>query len=375
MKKELLIITLLTLTLIGCGKKKANSDDPDVKIVPVNVGTVSRQAIEKTTTFFGDILADHSVKVYSTIPNKIVRLHHDIGDEVKVGELLAEINTEKIHQAADQAKAGLDAARAQLQNVNSEYDRLKKLYKEKAVSQSQMDAMTTQRDAARSSVKQLEAAYSSAQSQLKDTKITAPVTGVIVLRSLNEGDQAAPQIPLFEIANMDTVRILINVIERQLPDIEMGQSALVNVTAYPDTVFKGKVARVNPTLNPMTRTAEAEIRIPNPGHLLRPGMFSKVEVVLDEHQNAVVIGKANIIEKTRLAYDNGQLSTAKVEIDRFVYVVDKNKAELRPVKTGILSDDEAEVVDGLQSGETIVTVGQHNLEPGDSVKVFVPSEN
>ncbi|NOZ75850.1 MAG: efflux RND transporter periplasmic adaptor subunit [FCB group bacterium] len=367
MKRTLEIIIILSL--FACGGKNSKQDAVEEKVIPVNITTVTQQPIRETATFFGDILASESVKVYSTIPNKIVRLYHDIGDEVKAGDLLAEINTEKIHQAVSQAEAGLEAAQAQYDNTRLEFDRLAKLYKENAVSQSQMDAMRTQLDAAKSSVKQLKAALSTARSQLKDTRITAPVSGVIVLRSLNEGDQAAPQIPLFEIANMDTVRVLINVIERQLPQIQPGQLARAEVTAYPEISFEGKVIRVNPTLNSMTRTAKAEIRIPNRDHRLRPGMFSKVSVILNQHENAVVISKACILEKTRLAYDNGQLSTARVVMDRFVYVIEDDRAVLRPVETGIIEDNLAEIITGLKPGEEIVTVGQHNLEAGDSVQV------
>ncbi|MFQ6613329.1 MAG: efflux RND transporter periplasmic adaptor subunit [Fidelibacterota bacterium] len=375
MNTKKIFTALLLFSLIACGEKSSNGGTTEEKVVPVNVAPVTAQTIRETSTFFGDILASESVKVYSTIPNKIVRLYHDIGDEVKAGDLLAEINTEKIHQAVDQAEAGLEAAQAQYDNVRVEYERLNRLFGEKAVSQSQMDAMRTQLDAAKSSVKQLTAALSTARSQLKDTRIAAPISGVIVLRSLNEGDQAAPQIPLFEIANMDTVRVLINVIERLLPRIRPGQNAQVEVAAYPDTIFIGNVVRVNPTLNPMTRTAKAEIRIPNPEHRLRPGMFSKVNVILNQHSDALVVSKACILEKTRLAYDNGQLSTARVVIDRYVFVIDKGKAVLRPIETGIIEDNLAEIITGLESGENIVTVGQHNLETGDSVQVVASASH
>jgi len=375
MKTKHAIGLIFILTLMACGQKKSTHTSTEEKVIPVNVITATRQPIRETATFFGDILANQSVKVYSTVPNKITHLHHDIGDEVTAGDLLAEIDTEKIHQAVIQAEAGLEAAQSQYQNVKIEFDRLAKLYAEKAVSQSQMDAMRTQLNGAKSTVKQLKAALSTAKSQLKDTRITAPVSGVIVLRSLNEGDQAAPQIPLFEIANMDTVRVLINVIERQIPEIHQGQLAQVDVTAYPDTVFQGTLVRVNPTLNPMTRTAGAEIRIPNPDHHLRPGMFSKVKIILNQHDNAVVIPKACILENTRLTYDNSQLSTARVVVDRFVYVVKNNRAALRTLETGIIEDNLAEIVTGLQEGENVVSVGQHNLEPGDSVRIISPLAN
>jgi len=375
MKKHSMLIMAGLLLLAACGKKNTNDIVEEIKIVPVNVLPVERQTIRETATFFGDILADQSVKVYSTVPNRITKLHHDIGDEVTKGDLLLEIDTEKIRQAVDQAEAGLESARAQLQNISGEYDRLKKLYNEKAISQSQMDGMTAQLDGARSSVKQLEAAYSSAKSQLQETRIKAPVTGILVSRTLNEGDLASPQIPLFEIANMDTVRVIINVIERQLPDIKLGQPAFLKVTAHPETIFTGVVTRVNPSLNPLTRTADAEIRIPNDNHHLRPGMFSKVEVVLNEHNNSIVIGKASILEKTKLAYDNGQLSTARVVVDRYVYIANNSRAQFRQVQTGIIADNLVEIIDGVKDGELIVTIGQHNLEPNDSLKIVNQVEN
>lgn len=373
MNKRIVTLFSLTLILIGCGKPGAQkSVSEKEKVHPVNVAPAVRSSVSKTATFFGDIVADKSVKVYSTVPNKIVRLYHDIGDEVRQNDLLADIDTEKIHQAVVQAEAGLEAAQSQFQNAQEEYDRIAKLYQEKAVSQSQMDAVRTQLDAARSSVKQLQAALSSARSQLQDTRITAPLAGVIVQRTLNVGDQAAPQIPLFEIADMDTVKVLINIIERQIPEIQAGQTALLSVTAYPGEIFAGKVNRVNPALNPLTRTASAEIRVPNPDHRLRPGMFSNVKVILDRHDNVVVVSKASILEKTRLEYEGGKLSTARVVTDHFVFVVEDGHAHIRPVTVGFVQDNKTEIVSGLEEGEQVVIVGQHQLEDDDPVKIVTP---
>ncbi len=364
---SLLIVTLILVTG-GCNSKTSDQNT-EKEAVPVQIQTVKLGTIEDVSRYFGTVQARESVKVYSTVPKRILVLYHDVGESVTAGTFLADVEREQILQAVRQAEAGLESAQAKFQNVDVELKRLKKLYREQAVSQSQLDALQTQWDGARSAVKQFRASLSAAQSQLAETHIKAPISGVIVNRLLETGDLASPQIPVFEIANMDTVKINVQIIERDLGKVHGGQPVRLKVATYPDSTFEGKIIRVNPTLNPMTRTADAEIEVANLQHLLKPGMFATVDVILNRKEQVPVIPKHTIIEKTMLASKEGDFSTGEVVVEKHVFLVKGNRAYWRTIETGIINHISVEVTDGLTPGDTIVSVGHHMLSDSSRIEI------
>lgn len=371
MKLKIVLLGLASVILInsGCSNPEAKAGAESEPAIPVEIITVDLNTIESTIQFFGNVTADKEIKVYSTVPNRITSIYVDYGDRVEAGDLLAQIDTEKITQAVTQAEAGLESAQAQFKSVDAEWQRIQTLYADNAISQSQYEAVKAQRDGAGSGVKQLKAALSAARSQLSDTRITAPIAGMVAERNFEAGDMAAPQFPLFSIVKMDPVRVEVNVIERHINIIKPGQKAWLTVSGYPDSIFAGTVKQVNPTLNPMTRTARAEIVVPNPGLILRPGMFADVNVVIAAKKAVPVIPKYAIIEKTSLNYEEGQLTTNKVKINRHVFVVEDSLALKREITIGIEDRTGAEVINGLTGGQRLVVVGQYNLS--DSARVAV----
>ena len=361
-------IILLSLLIINCGGKK-KSELEKTTAIAVATEEVNNQDIQGVLEFFGNISGDQSVKVFSTVPNRVTNIYVDIGDRVSKGQLLATINADKISDAVTQAEAGLEATQSQYNTTEAEFQRVQKLYDENVVSRSHYDAVKTQRDASKSSVKQMEAMLSSARSQYQDTRIASPIAGVISMKNYELGDMAAPQIPFFEVVDMDPVKVSINVIEKYLGLISPGLTANIEVNSYPNEKFVGKVTLVNPTLDAMTRTASVEIKMNNKDLRLKPGMFANVEVITKEKTNVPVIPNYAIIEKTALDYSGGKISTGKVTIEKFVYAVRDSIAVKRQVKTGIVNNNLVEITSGLKAGDIIVTQGQHVLLDSSLVKI------
>ena len=361
-------IILLSLLIINCGGKN-KSETEKTPAIAVATEEVMNQDIQGVLEFFGNISGDQSVKVFSTVPNRVTNIYVDIGDRVSKGQLLATINADKISDAVTQAEAGLEATTSQYNTTEAEFQRVQKLYDENVVSQSHYDAVKTQRDASKSAAKQMEAALSAARSQYQDTRIASPIAGVISMKNYELGDMAAPQIPFFEVVDMDPVKVSINVIEKYLGLIKPGLTANIEVNSYPNEKFVGKVTLVNPTLDAMTRTANVEIKIDNKDLRLKPGMFANVEVITEERPNVPVIPNYAIIEKTALDYSGGKITTGKVTIEKFVYTVHDSITVKRQVETGIANNNLVEITSGLKAGDIIVTQGQHVLLDSSLVKI------
>jgi RND family efflux transporter MFP subunit len=375
LKKYSIMITIalsLILFLGSCGQSKKDTKDENIAKIPVEVARMTSGPIESKLNFLGNISAVQEVKVYSTIPTRIISMKADVGDIVKKGQVLASVDNEKIRNAVVQAEAGLESARAQYKNVESEWNRVNRLYQENAISKAQYDAATTQLEAARSAVKQLEAGLSTAKNQMDDSYITTPISGVVSARLLEEGDQAAPSIPIFSIVKMDQVKIQIDIVENQIDLVKIGQRAHIRVESFPNEVFEGKISKVNPTLNPATRTIGAEVLIDNPELKLRPGMFAKVEVVVNRHEKSLFVPKYSILENTRLEYLGGELTNSTVKIDQYVFIIQDSIAYKRDIVTGIVDENKVEVLQGLKGNELLVITGQHNLL--DSARVEIVAD-
>lgn len=364
-----LLVLIALLIMSSCGSKEKTGKTETIVAVPVEVNKVTRGSIESKLDFLGNIIADQELKVYSTIPTRIVTMNVDVGDVVKKSQILAIVDNEKIKQAVIQAEAGLESANAQYKNIDTEWKRFNKLYKENAVSQSQFDAIDAQREAAKSAVKQLEAALAASKNQLDDSYINAPIGGIISQRILEEGDQASPGIPVFTIVKMNPVKIQIEVVENQIGLVKVGQKAHITVESYPNEQFEGVLSKINPTLNPLSRTIGAEVLVDNPQLKLRPGMFAKVEVVVNRHERTLLIPKYAVLENTKLEYLGGELTNSQVVVEKFVFIVQDSLAFRKDILTGIENGNMVEVLSGLNENEQIIIVGQHNLF--DSLKVEI----
>lgn len=368
--KLLTCFALLFLTFFfwSCDSSESNAAGAEERI-PVEVKTIELGQVVQSLSYNGDIEAEFEVKVFSKVPDRIESFTVDEGDAVRKGQPIARIASTTIEQAVRQAEAGLVAARAQEANMQLEYDRAQRLYQGNALSKQQYDAIETRYEAAKAQTEQSEAMLKTAKSQLSDALVTAPISGIIGKRYYEAGDMAAPSLPLVSIVQMDRVKICFDVTEVDLGKIKIGQEATVQVRSYPDRPFKGSVSKISPVLDPLTRMAEVEVLIDNPEHLLKPGMFGRVEVTTGTIDDVIVVPRFAAIENTTLEKVGGEDQVVK---NYFVFVVDSSRAKQRRLDVLYVNHQNLAVSSGIRVGEKLVTMG-HNLLR-DSVGVMVVNE-
>lgn len=351
--------------LTGCDQKDSTDSQVETKI-PVETVTVGLGNLAQTLSYYGDIKAEFEVKVFSKVPDRIERFFVDAGDHVTKGAPIARIAATTIEQAVRQAEAALTAAKAQESNLRAEYDRFSLLYRDLSVSKQQYDAIATQYEAAKAQVEQAEAALTSAKSQWHDATITAPIAGIIGKRYCETGDMAAPALPLVSVCQMDRVKMTFEATEKDLARLEIGQKTVVQVSTYPDHTFEGKVVKISPVLDPLTRLAEVEVLLDNPEHKLKPGMYAHAEVTTGVIENVIVVPRHAVIENTSLERIGGEDQVVK---HYFVFVVNSDKALQRKLEVIYLNHEYLAISSGLKIGEQLVTVGQNNLREGTPVVV------
>lgn len=188
--------------------------------------------------------------------------------------------------------------------------------------------------------------------EFQPAKITSPISGTVGMLFLDKGAMVAPQIPIAIIADIDKIKVKIKVIERDLPKVHKGKSAVITVDAYPDKKFQGKLKQISPFINPMTKAAEGEIVVPNPGHLLKPGMFARMSLIVDEHRGVIVVPSKGIIKRGE---------------KQIVFIANGDRAKEIEVETGFSEGDRVEITKGLKEGDKLIVLGNYGLRDGAKI--------
>lgn len=368
-------LALAGLVVFRLTSSGAKSDGRKGRVITVGTVTPTRQDLNVRRFFTADIQPDQQVNLFSRVDGYIAKFHVDKGDFVKSNQLLVEIDhTDYVH-AVNRAKANLAAARADvlrqeanIRNAKLTLDRMKALIKDQFVSQQDLDnaqvnfdMAVAQIESVRAQVQQMEVALQQAETNLTYSYIRAPFSGYIAERNLDQGAYVTGSTAststmsrgILTLHNVHRVRIMIEVVEKDIPLIKIGQAAEVRAEAYPDRVFTGQVNRVLQALNRGTRAMTVEVDLPNPDLALKGGMFARVEVLVGLHKDAIQIP---IDALTRL------------EDAQYVYVVRDGKAYQVPVETGDRTESLIEVTKGLTGTEQVIVSGKDLVHDGIEVQ-------
>ncbi len=354
----------------------AKTDPRKNRILTVGTMTPLKQDLDVRLTYTADLIPNQLVNIFSRVDGYIAKIYVDKGDLVKANQLLVEIDhTDYVH-AVNQAKANLLSAQAKVvqqdagvRNATLTLDRMQALIKDQFVSQQDLDTALVNRDAAvalqdslRAQVQQMTVALAQAETNLAYSYIRAPFAGYIAERNLDPGAYVSGTTAststvsrgILSVHDVETVRTLIEVVEKDVPLVQVGQRADVRAEAYPNEVFEGRVTRIVQALNRATRTMTVEVDLPNKDHRLKGGMFARVEVLVGKHPQAIQIPLDAV---------------SRLEESQYVYVVKDGKAHQVPVELGARAENRVEVVKGLAGDEQLIVSGKDLVSEGVPVQI------
>lgn len=332
----------------------------------VELVTVSRADMVDQITVVGNLIGAATVDAVPKAAGRLEQVFVRMGDRVSRGQRLAKIEDHEILEQVKQARASYNVSQATIRQreadlkfAQNNLDRSRSLYERQLLPRQTMDdaearyqAALAQLDLANAQFEQSKARLDELEINLTDTVISAPVDGFIGKRTLDPGASVGPNTSFISVVDIQTVRLVVNVVERDLRRIAAGVAAETEVDAYPGETFQGRVARVAPILDPATRTAQVEIEIPNPTFRLKPGMYARVRFTVENHPKTLVVPTASVVDVS------GKIG---------VFVPESDTAAFRPVKVGIENTELTEITDGLQEGERIVSTGAAALREGDRI--------
>jgi len=366
MKKfnSFLLLFLIAVFSFNCGQKNT-ATQKNTKI-PVKIEKIQLGKIVKSVNYNGDITAEVEVRVFSKVPDRIEKFFVEEGDYVAQGDPIAKINAPTIKNGLQQAEASLLAVKAQEQNLKVEFERAERLYQENAMSKQQYDGVKTQYEAIKAQLQQTEAAVNTAKTHYKDTVVEAPIAGIIGIRFYEAGDMANMVQPLVTVVQMNKVKIRFDATEEDLGKLALGQTAAITVKSYPDTTFAGKVIKISPVLDPLTRMAEVEVIIDNPEKKLKPGMFARVNVITGVLNDVIVVPRYATIENTTLQRIEGKDHVVK---NYYVFVAKDSVAERRKLGVKYVNHVNIAVDSGVVVDENIVIEGVNNLRDQSAIVI------
>jgi membrane fusion protein, multidrug efflux system len=359
----------LVVTLGGC--KGDAKTDAAVEAKTVRVQPVGREDIEDVLSYPADLKPWAEVRVYSRMPDRILSFPWKDGDEIQRGNRLAVIRAGGVSEGMEQVGAQIDALDAQIENQQTEVERLKKLTASGAVPQAEYDRLDAALRATRAQRRALTAGKGQLAATASDGVIQAPISGIIADKMLLEGDMASPGVPLCRIISVDQLKLQLRLVEIDVTKVRTDQQVQLTLDAYPGRTFQGVVTAVLPYLDQQTRTNTVEVTVDNPKdpetgeRPLKPGMFGRADLVVSKRSSVLVA------PEPALLLDNRLLEQQKPgETLRKAFVVDEQGvAQQRLVRLGARKGAMLEVLEGLAPGERLVIRGQHGLKDGQKVQV------
>jgi len=332
----------------------------------VELAQVVHAEVNRELAVVGNLIGDQTVSVVPKTAGRLEQISVKLGDRVNRGQRIAKIEDEEILEQVKQAEAAFEVAKAtirqreaDLELAKTNVERSRNLFQRQLLPQQTLDDAEAKYQSAQAALDLARAQNTQSQSRLdelrinlQNTIITSPVNGFVARRAADPGAFVSANAPIVDVVDIVHVRLVANIVEKDLKQIGVGDSARVEVDAFPGESFMGRIARVSPVLDPATRTAPLEVEIANDQFRLKPGMYARVGIITESHPHALVVPTNALVDA------NGT---------RGVYLAVNNVAQFHPVKVGIEGNERTEVLDGVAEGDRVVTTGAAGLRNGDPI--------
>lgn len=316
---------------------------PSRSVVAVEAQSVTIGTVVEDLRAVGTLRPNEAVTMVSEIAGRVERIGFEEGSPVKAGEVLIELDASILRAELAKARSDLTLARANHERATALATR----------------GLATQRalDEARAALQAAEAGVALSQARLQKATLKAPLSGVVGLRSVSVGAYVTPGERIVELADIDPIKVDFRVPELSLSALRPGQPIRVTVDALPGKSFDGEIDAIDPIVDVSGRAIRLRARIPNARGELSPGLFARVQIVVERRENAVLVPESAVFAEGR---------------KRFVYRVIEGRAVLTEVALGQRRPGEVEILKGLRRGDIVVTAGHPQIRDGAPVDVVKP---
>lgn len=340
---QILFLSLILVTLQACngGEEMTENTEDDTPIVPVEVSNVSRGNISAYYSNTATLEAEQEATVVSKVRGIIEEIHVEEGDRVQAGQVIAKIEDDQYQIEADRTKATLD-------RLYNDFQRNKELFERELISAEAFQNSQYEYESQK-------ATYDLAALNLEYTSVRSPISGVISERFVKAGNMIGTDQQMYRVTDFSPLQAILHIPEHEMSKIRNDQRAELRVDALPNETFVGHVERISPVVDSETGTFKVTIYVDETRDMLRPGMFGRVKIVYDTRENTRMIPKSAVISE---------------DLAESVYVIKDSLAFKKEIQTGYTNGSNVEIINGLEDGEMVVTIGQGSLQDSSKVSVI-----
>ncbi len=348
MKNNIITTTVIGIAMLisSCGLQQKNKKEEVIsqqeKVITVKTEKVQSQEITRELEYTANLIAFEEIHLAPSSPGRIKEILVEVGDRIKKGQLLVKMDNTQLQQA-----------KTQYENALSNYKRIDTLYQTGSISEQQYEQAKTQYEIAKANL----------DFQKENTTLHSPLNGFITEKYYEPGEvySAAPntqagKAAIISLMQINPLKAKVSIAQRYFPDIKEGMETTITTNTYPNQIFNGKIFRIYPTVNPATRTFQAEVSIPNNKELLRPGMFADIHIKVGE-------AKALVVPAIAILKQEGTNN-------RYVFIKNNDIAKKVSVTLGKRFDEKIEIqTNGVKPGDELIIAGQASLMDGSKIKV------
>jgi multidrug efflux pump subunit AcrA (membrane-fusion protein) len=395
---SLAFAALIAVASPGCSTgDKAQATAVVDKARAIKTEPVRTESIRRNVDVVGTLAAEDQVTISAEASGSVSRILVDLGDRVVAGQVLVELDREKLQYSADEQKAALDRAlakygatspdrlppieqtpdvqraAAELLQAKQAFDRAAELYKRQLVPKQVLDdadvahrTKQAAQESAMQNAKNLRADIAAsvataklADRQLRDASIRAPFNGYVEKRLVSLGQLVNVQAPVMSVVRVDPLKVTAEIPEALAPWVKVAQPVTLLVDAYPDKPFTATVSRISPSVTTQTRAFPFEALVPNPENLLKPGSFARV------HLESSRVDQVRTVPFASIQYRYG--------VNR-VFVVQSGQLAAREVKLGERAGERVEILSGVEAGNEVAITDVDQLADGQRVSVVPTGE-
>ncbi len=391
------------MLMAGCGQKETTNEESLKNIIAV---PAAKSTISIEDEFAGEVKASSQAGVVSKVPGKVSKVFVDTGNYVKKGDVLFQLDSSDAAAQLNQAKAGVEAARLNLErvkgsgysqsliqaetaaeqarlaydNARTNYDKYKSLFDAGGVSKSELDNLETRMltakeqyesavdnlellkeglgpdsiEAARAQLNQALAAQKLIETQIRNMTVTAPISGIVSERNINEGEGVSTAAPAVVISDIDSLAAEFQIPEHLINKLKPEMKLTVTVEALNNRELEGQIEIVNPVADKRTRKYRVKVNLSDKNNQLKPGMFAKISVETEIREEVLTVPNEAVVSEKGLQY---------------VYTARKGVVAKNPVSIGLTNHKMSEVTEGLAVGDMVILEGQSFLAEGEKVNV------
>ena len=313
----------------------------------------STQEINEEENLMGLIYSKSSPSLAVEVSGRVVKIIADVGDEVKAGDILAKIDSEKYNLQFSQAKAEIARLSALLVNQELDLKRAEKLFKDNLVSEEMMDRTKADFNALKEQMNAADAQLRNANRLIEETNIKAPIESEVAIKHIDAGDYVQPGMVVYELVDTKNLKVDLSFPEYLSPKLKKGLEVHITSPTNPDEVVISKIRDIKPNIDSRNKSLTTIIDFENPGTWL-PGASSRATVVFSKFENAIVVPQISVVRRS---------------IGEVIYVVKGDSVKETPVKTGLRKEGYIQILEGITLNDEIVKDGAGFLADSSIIEI------